>query len=376
MGTTILGLLYLRFSDSEVETAYLEQNRRTTLPFVRVAFLAGIVIWCAMGYLDLLIAGDSITTLWMLRFSAGLPALVLGLGASFHPRLEQRIEPLATGVTALVVVTYCAMIYSLESPAGHTHHVGLLTILLVLPGVSQMRFISTAGLMVLAVVGFHAASIGAGHPAAVIAQNDFFLLPCIAAAGWMSWVMEYLRRREYLRSTAMAQAANRDPMTGLLNRRELESRMEELRDMHARYGVASSLILVDLDDFKRVNDTYGHPAGDAVLISVAKALQSSVRRSDLAFRYGGDEFLILLPNTPEPEAFLLAQRLTDAVRQAAARESGDIGVSCSQGLGAIDSKRSATDLLARVDRAMYKSKRDGKGKISRVKLRSVSGSGV
>ena len=68
-----------------------------------------------------------------------------------------------------------------------------LPILLVLPGVSQMRFIYTAGLMFLAVVGFHAASMGAGHPTAVIAQNDCFPLSCIAAAGWMSWVMEYLR---------------------------------------------------------------------------------------------------------------------------------------------------------------------------------------
>ena len=89
-------------------------------------------------------------------------------------------------------------------------------------------------------------------------------------------------------------------MTGLLNRRKLTQRMEDLRELHAREQVASSLILLDIDDFKRINHTYGHPAGGAVILSVATAPQASVRRPDLVFGYGGDELLILLPPPEAP----------------------------------------------------------------------------
>ncbi len=112
---------------------------------------------------------------------------------------------------------------------------------------------------------------------------------------------------------ALNDLAIRDDLTGLYNRREMKRLMDEEIERYQRYGHPLSLTLLDIDHFKRVNDTYGHPVGDQVLNKLAQIIRESIRSVDRPIRYGGEEFAIILPETPEHEAYKVAERLRENV---------------------------------------------------------------
>jgi diguanylate cyclase (GGDEF)-like protein len=143
-----------------------------------------------------------------------------------------------------------------------------------------------------------------------------------------------------------------DDLTGLLNRRALHEQAEILFSTLSRNSRSLVVLFADLDKFKEVNDRLGHTVGDRVLAQVGRLIQSVVRKSDLAARYGGDEFILILPDTTLESAYALAERLRESVHQWG-REN-EVGFSMSIGIG--EAPRHGTDLLtvlANVDKAMY-----------------------
>ena len=126
--------------------------------------------------------------------------------------------------------------------------------------------------------------------------------------------------------------ADTDPLTGLSNQRLLRDRLDEVIASDGGAGAGLSAIMIDLDHFKAVNDTFGHPVGDQVLIETARRLRESSRAGDVVARIGGEEFLMLLPDTDSVTAFAVAERVRDAVRSAdypagAGRLTASLGVS-------------------------------------------------
>lgn len=166
------------------------------------------------------------------------------------------------------------------------------------------------------------------------------------------------RVREQLRRVARF-----DELTGLGNLRLLEERMAVESARLSRYGTPFALVVADLDGLKRINDAHGHLAGSAVLRAVGDALRAEIRETDLAVRYGGDEFVVLLPHTPLGAAQTFAERLLRRVGEL--RPEG-ISISVSIGIGAYDPAVDASlqGLLARTDAAAYRAKRNGGGQIA------------
>ncbi|HUR51604.1 MAG TPA: GGDEF domain-containing protein [Mycobacteriales bacterium] len=156
----------------------------------------------------------------------------------------------------------------------------------------------------------------------------------------------------------LSSQATRDPLTGLPNRAAFD---EALAHELAGVGRAAppSLLLVDLDRFKAVNDTEGHLAGDAVLKAVADVLRGHVRPTDVACRLGGDEFAIVLPRTGALRALQVARRLLNAARKAPGLEVGDTGVTLSIGVGWLPSPADAAELIGLADRSLYAVKSAG-----------------
>lgn len=159
--------------------------------------------------------------------------------------------------------------------------------------------------------------------------------------------------------------ARTDPLTGLANRRCFDDQLARLLAETDRFGGAMSLVMVDIDHFKTVNDTYGHDAGDLVLQAVARALQEGVRTVDVCARFGGEELAILLPQTPLAGAIELADRLRLAVeRRTLAHAGGSIAVTASFGVASYPESVTTRDgLFAATDRALYRAKREGRNRV-------------
>ncbi len=149
--------------------------------------------------------------------------------------------------------------------------------------------------------------------------------------------------------------ATRDYVTGTLNRRGIERILMGEMGRSTRFGMPLSIGLVDIDGFKQINDSLGHAEGDRALIAVSRTIQRSLRAYDTVGRFGGDEFLIILPNSTAPEALKVVERLrTDAAQLSAEAVTLSIGVT-SMLLG-----ETCDDLLARADQALYLAKQDGR----------------
>jgi diguanylate cyclase (GGDEF)-like protein len=158
----------------------------------------------------------------------------------------------------------------------------------------------------------------------------------------------------------------RDPLTGLYNRRGFTERLLEEVARARRYGAPLSLIMVDIDHFKRVNDTHGHSVGDIAIGHVARQLTKDRRVSDIAARYGGEELILLLPHTPRDGAYSLAERLRYQIEHAPFR-AGEIQdhLTVSIGVAVYErAMREPSDLVEAADKAMYKSKREGRNRVS------------
>lgn len=160
--------------------------------------------------------------------------------------------------------------------------------------------------------------------------------------------------------------ADRDGLTKIGNRRSFEVRLADEAARHGRYDQPLSLILVDLDHFKHVNDTYGHPAGDEVLRDMAALLGEGLRSSDYPARYGGEEFAIILPHTSREQAALLAERLRQRVLERGFRvgtSKTPLTITVSAGVASLAPGASSQDLVLLADQALYMAKNAGRNRV-------------
>jgi len=163
--------------------------------------------------------------------------------------------------------------------------------------------------------------------------------------------------------TELVRLSNHDPLTGLYNRRMLEERLAEDIQRVNRYKHSLSLFMVDIDHFKSVNDTYGHNTGDLIIKEVSRIIEGSIRETDYSSRYGGEEFVVVLPETTLTEAEELAERLCNTVEETSfeIKDGSSLSVTISIGVsGFIVKSKSSEDLMNRADLALYAAKDYGR----------------
>jgi diguanylate cyclase (GGDEF)-like protein len=155
--------------------------------------------------------------------------------------------------------------------------------------------------------------------------------------------------------------AGTDPLTGALNRRELEFALAELVKRARRRPVPASMLLMDIDDFKKINDTLGHAAGDQVLTGLVRLLVERKRTADKLYRIGGEEFLLLAPDTVGRDAMILAEQLRVLIHQA--NLLAGIQVAVSIGVSECRTDQSPDDWLEFADQALYRAKENGRNRV-------------
>ncbi|HEY2744763.1 MAG TPA: diguanylate cyclase [Polyangia bacterium] len=159
--------------------------------------------------------------------------------------------------------------------------------------------------------------------------------------------------------------AMRDGLTRVYNRGFLADWLPRQLRLSRRNGSPLSALMVDLDHFKRINDTYGHGAGDQVLVALARCIETQLRSTDVVVRYGGEEFTVLLPDTPVAGGFVTAERLRAAIAAMTEREGLPAGlrITASIGVAAIGSGDDGSQLITRADGALYQAKRGGRNRV-------------
>lgn len=186
----------------------------------------------------------------------------------------------------------------------------------------------------------------------------FVLLVCLLMAQTL---------RDVKRIATLEYENIRDPLMGLFNRRYFDQRLQQEVARARRYALPLSLMMVDVDHFKRVNDTHGHQAGDEVLRSLGVLLQGRTRETDIVARYGGEEVAVLLPNTAVENARLLAERLRAAIEQNSVTSPAGRPLQCTASFGLTGYTTEgfdAPEMVRRADAALYRAKNDGRNRVA------------
>ncbi|MBU1236073.1 MAG: GGDEF domain-containing protein [Gammaproteobacteria bacterium] len=211
----------------------------------------------------------------------------------------------------------------------------------------SLYFAGALWVLFLEAVSFAYFGLSIGSLAGNLVMESVVVVLCLSVAD--------TARESYLR---MLDLARTDDLTGLLNRRAFVRAAALEIERQARYGGEFSIILLDLDGFKELNDTYGHFIGDAALRTLAEAIRNSTRRSDVVARIGGDEFVVLMPNTPMAACAVICGQLRSAV----ADGMKDSGYAITASIGSVTFEHppeSVEAALQRADEAMYRAKHNG-----------------
>jgi diguanylate cyclase (GGDEF)-like protein len=172
-------------------------------------------------------------------------------------------------------------------------------------------------------------------------------------------VLAYQKNK--MNAKSMEKLAMQDPLTGLMNRRSFNTIAKMRFNEAQKSGRIDSLSMIDVDHFKKINDRHGHDIGDLTLKAVAKTIRSNFRSSDLVCRWGGEEFVVYLPDTDESDAKMLAERLRQQI--AAGLYCNNYVVTVSQGLASVTAHGSYEQMLKEADERLYKAKADGRNRI-------------
>lgn len=285
-------------------------------------------------------------------------AIVLGLGAGVaYAWISGRTAEAAL----LCVATYTAGCALAASKVGLSGAFWVFPTLLVNYLLVDRQPALLASVIAILLIPVNHAVFDSGH------QMAIFMVSAVLVA-LFAWIFAHVThtQREQMRTLAL-----KDPLTGTLNRRALKEALEEAPRRRLLDGEVTGLMLLDLDHFKCINDTAGHDAGDLVLVEFAQLLRESLRRDDRLYRFGGEEFVVLV--APATESGL--QRMAEHLRQKTEAElrCGERAVTVSIGLALLQPREAHAPWFARADKALYEAKQTGRNRVMMAPSDSPSG---
>lgn len=305
----------------------------------------------------------AITGLW--REAEGGIALVLGATGIFVLVVHDLLPDEALGAPAYVVegsvaVTVATLLVLLT---GRDASPFFFTFPLIVAGAALVATPRATIVLVMAATAGYLVAVLVARTTPVGPETVARIAVALAALLLLAYVAMVIVREHRASLRLAMRLATRDPLTGLVNRSVLFSAIEREIARSARSGRGFCLLMMDLDDLKTINDRFGHIEGDRALRDVGSVIQSGVRRIDVAARYGGDEFVVLLPETDPTGGFVLAEK----IRQGAAELGvSGLGRSATLSVGVVSfprDGRTPDELLVSADQAMYTSKRLGRNRV-------------
>lgn len=232
----------------------------------------------------------------------------------------------------------------------------------------RARWLWLRVLIVAFIIGY--AAMGIIWASTSVLASDLVVAAILSAGGAFVLIVTRLSDMttgDIMRISALERDVIRDPLTGLFNRRYLDAKLDEETGRSCKWGTPLSTLLIDLDHFKHINDTYGHAVGDQVIRHVSALLAGRVGADDTVVRYGGEEFLILAPNRDIDECAALGERIRHDIAGDPLwlTDGRELPVTASLGAATFTVDESPARLLKRADDALYRAKRSGRNRLCR-----------
>ncbi|MEH6616295.1 MAG: GGDEF domain-containing protein [Porticoccus sp.] len=339
----------------ETRASYLRIRTTLLSGFMSLIF----ILWIPLDYQ--LLDGGTADNFAKLRIALAATLITLSLLAwIWHDFMRSFLTLL--GVVLVLNVFYLTAQYLLQDNASGMALFGYNLfpfIFIALLPIFPLTLIEGLSLALITLVAVCIKHLQFGTFSNFIAIRDiWFLMVLVAIASWAQFAQLNMLLRLYRQATI-------DPLTNLLNRRKLLESIFTARKKAEQLHQGLAILIFDLDRFKRVNDTYGHISGDKVLKSFAAILTKNLRSTDIIGRFGGEEFLVCLPDTPVEAALTLAERIRMACEQASVQTSNKdiISFTTCVGVTTAEQGEDIEVLLERVDVALYKAKEQGRNRV-------------
>jgi diguanylate cyclase (GGDEF)-like protein len=361
--------------DKDTEKLYLHSRNTSSIPLARFGALAAICIYFITALLEayVFLAIDRHNSPWFLTTSITASTILLLYALTFTAYFSTRLDTIVI-LSAIVLTCQHSFYFSyyLIYPAFSFAFSQAIVINLLAIIAPSFTTILRSGFIVLLLPLVLNALFDLGQ--IILFETYYFLVMCVAVTALISRLLEKINREAFLLKQElqldkklMEDLANKDPLTNCFNRRYFNQIGEMEYQRSIRFGHPLSLIMIDIDHFKVINDKYGHPAGDIIISAIAKNCLNSIRTIDTFARFGGEEFAILVPESDLESAQLLAERLRkkietldfDINNNTRAKVTISLGVA---NLTASDSNLS--NLISRADEALYQAKKAGRNKVA------------
>ncbi|OEU47989.1 MAG: hypothetical protein BA871_07455 [Desulfuromonadales bacterium C00003096] len=384
---TASNLFTLRFCDRELEAEFQQDSFARNVKRTRLTCVVGAFMYAIFYLMDQVVIPDLKTQCLLIRFAIVCPAILLSLLATYtkcHYRLRNIFILICGSLSSLGIIY---MIAHASSPGNHIYYGGLVLCVLFyylfIPEWIVSNIVSWLTFIIFEVVVVFFVEV----PWEYRFGNSFIFFFFNLSGMFACYMLENSERLAFLqRRTIERQAkelrvaldlakgewrqaeslARLDSLTGLANRRHFFNLADRELSCSDRHPQCLSLLMIDIDHFKQFNDRYGHQIGDLVLQRVADTIKRTIRKPDTACRYGGEEFVVLLPETDLVAAEKLAQRLLEAIAETTVAHNQELlGITASLGVGALrnDETTDVATLIERADQALYAAKNSGRNQL-------------
>ncbi len=358
--SSAFSVLLAEFKDRQLEKEYIQHEIHGHLKYIRpTALILGLLFFLFI-IPDYFLTKDSQTfqAIFYIRASFLLLIIVLYKILGLSPGYSA-LTCLISLYKLVVAFDFLLIFYLYESPNFFVQSFGVIAMILAfflvvnrwLYAVLTSLFLG-AGFLFTANLRFEAI------PPSEYAAVGVYIALVLTMSAVSSYRSNYYKRLQFLYNKELKRACEIDALTGIYAKSKFNAELNQWIELAQRYQHPLSLVLFDVDDFKTINDQYGHLTGDRVLASLAAVVQSSVRQSDIFARWGGDEFAILLPYADKMQAYELAERVRTTI---AAYHFDQVNhISCSFGVATYEENDDSTSLMSRADSKLLQAKSSGK----------------
>ena len=351
------------FSDRELEIEFFNQYIQKAMKYIRPIMLCLGIFNMLFVIPDYFFIGNLSA---FIRAAAGrailfMLALALYLGIKRTDNYRRFAVWITLGEIA-VVILFFYVLNCYENPDYLIQAFGVMIILMVFC-MEPNRWIYSMVMAVIASAGFLILSklLIEGIEAREFWAGAVYIWIVIILSAILSFRSNYIERIWYINNKELTKLSITDPLSGVFNRVKFNEELKKWMEYAKRYSTDFSVAIIDFDDFKKINDNYGHLAGDRVIVEFVSLVNKNIRKSDIFARWGGEEFILLLPNTNIKQAVELAERIRRNIEKHEFYIAGKL--TCSIGVAQMSPGDDETTLLKKVDNVLYAAKKAGKNKV-------------